>query len=53
MTVREGVRESTANAYLRPSMKRPNLKVLTHALATGIAFDGRRAVGVHYRRPRA
>lgn len=50
MTVREGVRESTANAYLRPSMKRPNLKVLTHALATGIAFDGRRAVGVHYRR---
>jgi choline dehydrogenase len=50
MTVRDGVRASTANAYLRPSMKRPNLKVLTHALATGIAFDGRRAVGVHYRR---
>jgi choline dehydrogenase len=50
MTVREGVRASTANAYLRPSMKRPNLKVVTHALASRVAFDGRRAVGVHYRR---
>ena len=49
MTVRNGVRSSTANAYLRPAMKRPNLKVATHALATQIAFEGRRAVGVHYR----
>ena len=31
-------------------MKRPNLKVVTHALATRIAFEGRRAVGVRYRR---
>ena len=50
MTVRDGVRSSTANAYLRPAMKRPNLEVVTHALATRIAFDGNRAVGVHYRR---
>jgi choline dehydrogenase len=50
MTVRDGVRSSAANAYLRPAMKRRNLKVVTHALATGIAFDGRRAVGVRYRR---
>jgi choline dehydrogenase len=50
MTVRNGVRWSTANAYLRPAMKRPNLVVVTHALATRIAFDGRRAAGVHYRR---
>ncbi len=50
MTVRDGVRASAANAYLRPAMKRRNLKVVTHALATRIAFDGRRAVGVHYRR---
>ncbi len=50
MTVRDGVRSSTANAYLKPAMKRPNLEVVTHALATKIAFDGRRAVGVHYRR---
>jgi len=50
MTVKDGVRSSTANAYLRPAMKRRNLKVLTHALATRIAFEGRRAVGVHYTR---
>jgi choline dehydrogenase len=50
MTVKDGVRASTANAYLRPARKRPNLKVITHALATRIAFDGRRASGLHYRR---
>ena len=31
-------------------MRRPNLKVLTHALATRILFDGRRARGVEYSR---
>ena len=50
MTVRDGVRWSTANAYLKPAMKRPNLRVFTYALATQIAFEGRRAVGVRYRR---
>jgi choline dehydrogenase len=50
MTVRNGVRSSTANAYLRPAMKRRNLEVVTHALAARIVFEGRRAVGVHYRR---
>ena len=50
MTVKEGVRWSAANAYLRPAMKRGNLKVLTHALATGVVFEGRRAVGVRYRK---
>ncbi len=50
MTVKDGVRASTANAYLRPAMKRANLKVETHALATRILFEGRRAVGVAYRR---
>jgi choline dehydrogenase len=44
------VRSSTANAYLRPAMKRSNIEVVTHALATSIAFEGRRAVGVRYRR---
>ncbi|MGO4872953.1 MAG: choline dehydrogenase [Roseiarcus sp.] len=50
MTVKNGVRWSTANAYLRPAMKRPNLRVVTHALATRIEFEGRRAVGVRYER---
>lgn len=50
MTVAAGRRSSTANAYLRPAMKRRNLTVRTHALATGILFDGKRAVGLRYRR---
>ncbi len=48
MTVKDGVRWSAANAYLRPAMKRPNLDVRTHARATRIIFEGRRAVGVRY-----
>ena len=48
MTVQHGRRASAANAYLRPAMSRPNLTVRTHALATRILFDGRRAVGVRY-----
>jgi choline dehydrogenase len=50
MTVKNGVRWSAANAYLKPAMQRPNLRVLTHALATQIVFDGRRATGVRYER---
>ena len=50
MTVHKGRRWSTANAYLKPAMKRPNLKVETHALAERILFEGRRAVGVRYER---
>ena len=50
MTVADGRRCSAANAYLRPAMRRPNLKVLTHALATRIVFDGRRAVALEYTR---
>jgi len=48
MTVKDGVRWSAANAYLRPAMKRPNLDVRTHARATRITFEGRRAIGVRY-----
>jgi choline dehydrogenase len=48
MTVRDGVRWSAANAYLKPAMKRANLEVRTHALATRILFEGTRAVGVRY-----
>jgi choline dehydrogenase len=48
MTVKHGVRWSSANAYLHPAMKRPNLRVVTHALATTIQFDGKRATGVAY-----
>jgi choline dehydrogenase len=50
MTVGEGRRCSAANAYLRPAMRRQNLKVLTHALATRILFEGRRVTGLEYLR---
>jgi choline dehydrogenase len=50
MTVGGGRRSSTANAYLRPAMRRAALCVRTHALATRIVFEGRRAVGVAFRR---
>ncbi|WP_026988788.1 choline dehydrogenase [Fodinicurvata fenggangensis] len=50
MTVRDGVRCSTANAYLKPAMKRQNLRVEMHALTTRILMDGKRAVGVEYQK---
>lgn len=48
MTVKNGVRWSTANAYLRPVMQRSNLTVITHALVHKVLFEGKRAVGVRY-----
>ncbi len=50
MTVRNGRRWSAASAYLKPALHRPNLSVVTHALATGLVFQGRCAVGVRYQR---
>lgn len=47
-TIANGRRVSAATAFLRPAMKRPNLTVLTHAHATGLILEGRRAVGVRY-----
>ncbi len=49
-TQRNGMRCSTAVAYLHPAMSRPNLKVITGALATRILFDGGRASGVEIAR---
>ena len=50
MTVRDGVRWSTANAYLKPALRqrRRNLKVQTGALSRRILLDGKKAVGVEY-----
>ncbi|MHC8400546.1 choline dehydrogenase [Pseudomonas sp. MDT1-17] len=48
MTVKNGVRCSTANAYLRPAMGRPNLTVITHAMTRQIILEGKRAVGIIY-----
>ena len=50
MTVRNGVRWSAANAYLKPALQRPNLKVITGALTQRILLDGKRASGVEFTR---
>ena len=44
----KGLRVSAAVAYLHPAMKWPNLRVIIHAHATRILFEGRKAVGVEY-----
>ena len=53
MTVHRGRRWSTANAYLKPALKRAaggaKLAVAKNALATRLLLDGRRACGVEYR----
>lgn len=43
-------RLSASKAYLKPVRKRPNLTVRTRALVTRVLFEGKRAVGVEYRR---
>jgi choline dehydrogenase-like flavoprotein len=45
-TIWNGRRVSTASAYLRPAMGRPNLTVLTHTRTRRILFDGKAATGV-------
>jgi choline dehydrogenase len=43
---KNGRRWSAARGFLRPALSRPNLKVETHAHATRILFEGKRAIGV-------
>ncbi len=47
---RRGVRWSAARAFLKPALKRPNLRLETHTLVEKLLFAGTRAVGVRYRR---
>jgi len=49
-TIRNGRRDSTAVAYLRPARARSNLDVRTESLATRILFENGRAVGVEVER---
>jgi choline dehydrogenase len=50
MTRRHRFRASTARTYLAAARRRPNLEVITGAMATGLLFEDRRCVGVGYRR---
>ena len=46
---KRGRRVSTARAFLKPALKRPNLRLETGCLVDGLIFEGRRAVGVRWR----
>jgi choline dehydrogenase len=48
VTIRDGVRVSASNAYLRPVWHRPNLEIRTRAQATRIVLEERRATGVEF-----
>ncbi|MBZ9997388.1 GMC family oxidoreductase [Mesorhizobium sp. BH1-1-4] len=48
ISTRNGRRMSAARAFLRPAMKRANVRVETNALASRILFEGKRAVGMEY-----
>ncbi|MBT3556204.1 MAG: choline dehydrogenase [Rhodospirillales bacterium] len=50
ITTHKGVRQSSANAFLRPALKRPNVDLITGAHVTRILFDGTRATGIEYHR---
>jgi choline dehydrogenase len=45
---RRGLRWNTARGFLRPALRRGNLRVVTHALVRRITLNGRRANGVEW-----
>ncbi|HTE16243.1 MAG TPA: GMC family oxidoreductase N-terminal domain-containing protein, partial [Burkholderiales bacterium] len=47
---RRGWRRHTGHNYLQPAMNRPNLTVQTEALTQRVLIEGRRAVGLVYRK---
>jgi len=47
---KRGVRMSAARAFLKPVLGRPNLRLETGVLVEKLLFDGKRAVGVRFRR---
>jgi choline dehydrogenase len=51
LSIRDGRRETSASALLRPALKRPNLTVLTQTHATRVLLQGRRVEGVEARTP--
>ena len=47
--IRDGKRWSAARGFLKPALKRPNLRLETGCLVENIVFDGKRAAGVSFR----
>jgi choline dehydrogenase-like flavoprotein len=48
MSAKDGVRYSTAHAYLRDEVRPSSLTVVTHATVLGLDFAGSRVTGVRY-----
>ncbi|MEO1612841.1 MAG: GMC family oxidoreductase N-terminal domain-containing protein, partial [Pseudomonadota bacterium] len=48
MNTKDGKRHSSAVAFLRPALERPNLSLLTNAKVAKVDMDGKRAAGVSY-----
>jgi choline dehydrogenase-like flavoprotein len=48
VTQKKGLRWSAADAFLKPALRRPNLKVQTHAHTSRILFKDQRVVGVEF-----
>jgi choline dehydrogenase len=46
---KHGVRWNAAKGFLRPALKRPNLRLVINALTEGLILEGKRVVGVRYR----
>jgi choline dehydrogenase len=49
MTIADGIRQTAADAYLRPVRWRANLKVIAEAMVTKLVLDNGHCVGVEYR----
>jgi choline dehydrogenase-like flavoprotein len=47
--IRDGVRHSVVDGYLRPALGRPNLAVRTGTPVAQVLFNGRKATGVRLR----
>jgi len=50
LNVRNGRRVSTAVGYLKPNLKRPNIRLMVETHVRRILFEGRKAVGVEIER---
>ena len=48
LNIKDGKRHSTAVAFLRPALERPNLTALTQARVHRLLFDDKTCVGVSY-----
>ena len=48
MTVFQGRRWSAANGYLKPALKRPNVRLIKRAFVQKVLFDGLKAVGIEF-----